>query len=285
MQTPRPAEDLKRAFVAVDRNRALLARAETMVLRDVGTRQLHAYVFRPPGWSPRDLRPAMLFFHGSLWDKGLVSQFAPQALAFAERGMVTILCEYRLHSTDGSAALDALDDVVFAHRWLAGHAGALGVDSGKVVFCGASAGAWMAMVRSLALLGQKPDEREQSPPAALILFEPICEVVKCLWSARFPDVRAAKRMLPRKLLRRGAPPALFFHGSMDPVVPIEPVAKLAKAWRGKSPRADFVPYDGAGHGFYNFNVDVRLYENTLNAADDFLVGLGFLEPCDVTVAL
>jgi acetyl esterase/lipase len=169
---------------------------------------------------------------------------------------------------------------------MGGHAGSLGIDPGKIVLCGASAGAWMAMVRSLQLVGQKPEDREQSPPVALVLFEPVCEAAgKSLWSARFPDQRAAKRMSPRKLLCKGAPPAIFMHGSLDPVVPFEPSAKLAKAWRGKSRRADFIPYEGAGHGFYNFNVDVRLYENTLNAADDFLVSLGYLEPGDSTVAL
>ena len=286
MEIARPANDLVKALVSVDRNRALLDRAETVVYREDAGRGLKAYVFRPPGWSPRDMRPALLFFHGSLWEKGLVSQFAPQALSFAERGMVTILFEYRLNAKDGTHALDALDDVAAAHFWVAGHAGALGVDPGRIVMCGASAGAWMAMVRSLHLLGQKPEDREQSPPAALILLEPVVEVVsKSPWSARFPDVKAIKRMLPLNALRKGAPPALFMHGSQDPVVPFGPGKKLAKAWRGKNSASEFVPYEGAGHGFYNFNVDVRLYENTLNVMDAFLVKLGFLEPGDLVVAL
>ena len=50
----------------------------------------------------------MLFFHGSLWDKGLVSQFAPHAYAFAQRGVVSLLFEYRLQSTDATGAVEVM---------------------------------------------------------------------------------------------------------------------------------------------------------------------------------
>ena len=36
-----------------------------------------------------------------------------------------------------------------------------------------------------------------------------------------------------------------------------------------------LPYEGHGHGFFNFNFDVRLYEHTLNDLDRFLVACGF----------
>lgn len=286
METSTAKSDLRKALGTVDRNRALLERAHSGEFRRVGERELQAWIFSPPGWSASDLRPAMLFFHGSLWDKGLVSQFAPQALYFAERGMVTMLFEYRLPGAEGVDGTDALEDVAAAHRWACGHSRELGIDPGRLVLAGASAGAWMASVRALGLAMLKPEDREQAPPVAMVLFEPICEVDgKLPWSGRFKDQKAVKKLIPRKMLAKGAPPALVFHGSVDPVVPFEPAAKLAKAWKAKAPASQFIPYEGAGHGFYNFNVDMRLYENTLNATDDFLVSLGLLEAGGSMVAL
>lgn len=286
MDTGTAKPDLLKALGTVDRNRALLERAHSGEFHQAGDRKLKAWVFSPPGWAATDLRPTMLFFHGSLWDKGLVSQFAPQALYFAERGMVTILFEYRLPGADGVDGMEALEDVAAAHRWVCEYSRDLGIDPGRVVMAGASAGAWMAAVRSLGLAALKPESREQSPPIAMVLFEPICEVAgKFPWSGRFKDPKAVRKLIPRKMLSKAAPPALLFHGSADPIVPFEPTAKLAKTWTSKVPAARFIPYEGAGHGFYNFNVDMRLYENTLNATDDFLVGLGLLEAGDALVAL
>lgn len=278
--------DLLKALGTVDRNRALLDRGHSGEFHRVGDRSLKAWIFSPPGWTASDLRPAMLFFHGSLWDKGLVSQFAPQALYFAERGMVTILFEYRLPGAEAVDGTDSLEDVAEAHRWTCMHSGELGIDPGRIVMVGASGAAWMAAVRSLGIAALKPEVREQAPPVALVLFEPICEVAgKLPWSARFKDPKAVSKLVPRKMLEKGAPPALIFHGSADPIVPFESTLKLAKTWTAKSPASRFIPYEGAGHGFYNFNVDMRLYENTLNATDDFLVGLGLLEAGGSMVAL
>ena len=286
MDSGKAGQDMRKALGVVDRNRPLLDRAQTRCFRQVDGRDLNAHVFLPPDWSPRDMRPVMMFFHGSLWDKGLVSQFAPQALYFAERGLITILFEYRLPGADRVDAMDSLDDICEAHRWISGHAGIFGADPGRIIMAGASAGAWMAMVRTLDLVAKKAADRDQAPPAALIAFEPICEVsFKHPWGIRFADQKILKRLVPRKMISKGVPPALFFHGSIDPVVPIDPTAKLAKAWRSKNPQSEFVPYEGAGHGFYNFNVDMRLYENTLNATDAFLVRLGFLAPGEGLVAL
>ena len=286
MEASTAKPDLLKALGTVDRNRALLERAHSGEYHQVGDRSLKAWIFSPPGGTASDLRPAMLFFHGSLWDKGLVSQFAPQALYFAERGIVTIVFEYRLPGAEAVDATDAMEDVAQAHRWTSGYSKELGIDPGRIIMVGASAGAWMAAVRALGLAALNPEAREQAPPVAMVLFEPICEVAgKLPWGSRFKDPKAVRTLIPRKMLEKGAPPALIFHGSVDPIVPFEATSKLAKTWIAKSPASLFIPYEGAGHGFYNFNVDMRLYENTLNATDDFLAGLGLLEPGGSLVAL
>lgn len=50
-----------------------------------------------------------------------------------------------------------------------------------------------------------------------------------------------------------------------------------KNWWRRNP-CRLLTYEGHGHGFFNFNVDVRLYELTLNELDKFFVERGFLTP-------
>ena len=285
MEGKRPASDLRKAIGSVDRNRALLERASSLVYRQNSTRSLLVHVFQPPGSSPRDERPAMLFFHGSLWDKGLVSQFAPHAYAFAQRGLVSLLFEYRLQSTDATGAVEVMEDVAEAHRWVQGHAGLFGIDRNRCVSCGASGGAWAVLAWTLGLMVLKPEERPAPLPAALVLYEPACEIgPKLPGFSRFPDKKTAASLNPFKLLRKDPPPAIILQGTQDAVLPFASTARFAKAWRSKKGRCDLIPYEGAGHGFHNFNMNARLYENCLNAVDAFLVSLGLLEAVETLVA-
>ena len=274
MEESPPATDLRKAIGTVDRNRALLERASSLVYRETPNRPLLAHVFRPPGASPRDERPAILFFHGSLWDKGLVSQFAPHAYTLAQRGLVTVLFEYRMHSTDGTGAVEMLEDVAEAHRWVQGHAGMFGIDRQRTISWGASGGAWASLIWTLELLAEKPEARPTPLPAALVLYEPVCETgPKCPGFARFPDKKTAARLNPMKLLRKDLPPAIILQGTQDANVPYATTAKFAKLWQRKKGRCELIPYEGAGHGFHNFNMNMRLYENCLNAVDAFLASL------------
>jgi acetyl esterase len=285
MPGPTPATDLRKAIETVDRNRLLLERASSLVYRETPSRPLLAHLFRPPGFTPREARPAMLFFHGSVWDRGLVSQFAPHAYYFAQRGMHTALFEYRINSTDGTGAPEALEDIAEAHRWLFGRAGVFGIDPRKVVSCGASGGAWAAMVWTLQLLALKPLERPADPPAALVLYEPICETgPKCPGFQHFPDRATARKLNPLGLLAKNPPPAIVMHGTGDTVVPFATSTKFARRWQRKKGRCDIIPYKGAQHGFHNFNFNIRLYENSINAVDGFLASLGLIEPAEPLVA-
>jgi len=276
-----PQSDLRKAMQTVDRNRVILDRAHTVPYRTVEQGDLNLHVFGVGEMAEGGLRPAVMFFHGSLWDKGLVSQFAPQALYFAERGLLTVLVEYRMASTHRSGPVEALEDARVALRWLAQRCGTLGVDRSRIALAGASGGAWAAMMA--ALMAADAAAAAEGDPAvdALLLFEPVCDPVSKLPTvADFPDRKEAKRLSPARWLGRGVPDALFLHGTGDRIVPWEATAKLAKGWKKLRPASQFVPYEGAGHGFYHFGTDIRLYENTLHVVEDFLVGRGYLSASD-----
>ncbi len=271
-----------KALRAVDRNRALLERATAHPYRRVEqgeSEDLHLHAYLPPERTA-DPAPAILFFHGSLWDKGLVSQFAPQALYFAERGVASFLVEYRMASTHFTGPLEALDDARCALRWVTQRCLSLGIDRSRLCLCGASGGAWAAMMA--ALLGMDPDDSAEGDPLvdSLVLFEPVCDpTAKLPTIASFPDKRTARKLTPARRLRNGLPAALFLHGTADAMVPAAPTAKLAKSWT-KHGHANYIAYEGSKHGFYHFSSDIRLYENTLLAMEDFLVSRAYFAPGD-----
>ena len=107
----------------MDRNRTLLADTSCYAYKQSDGVDMEAYVFPVPGEAPPEGRPAILFFYSSTWDAGLVSQFAPHCLYFANRGMQPILFDYRVTSRFPAATpADAMPDVRSAIRWTRRHA-------------------------------------------------------------------------------------------------------------------------------------------------------------------
>lgn len=268
----------------LDRNYALLQKAEGYAYKTVGGTDLGAYVFKPKeGEAPEAGWPAALFFYSSSWDNGLMSQFAPHALYLASRGMAGILVDYRTTGKfAGCTPMDAAADARSAVRWVRAHAAELGIDPGKIAGCGGSAGAHAILSAAMVPEDESATGEEASQscvPNALILFNPVLDTGSSgVFSDRFPDRRTARRNNLMRRVKRKLPPMLIFHGTADRVIPFEHSARFRKKnwWRRNFCR--LLSYEGHGHGFFNFNFDVRLYELTLNDLDRFLVERGFLQP-------
>ena len=62
--------------------------------KQTAARPLYLYSLAPTGFdSPR---PAIVFFFGGGWVSGSIDQFDDQAAHFTERGLVSILVDYRV---------------------------------------------------------------------------------------------------------------------------------------------------------------------------------------------
>jgi acetyl esterase len=277
-----PSEPLHRA-PPIDRNRELLRSAQEETYKVMGDDSLKAYLWHPPADKVGTLaRPAAAFFFSSGWDHGQISQFAPHCVYFASRGMTSVAFDYRVSNRHGSNPVHAVEDAGDALRWLRMNASRLQINPSQIVGVGGSAGAHA--VASNALLTPPLKRNEVRPavhpvPDALVLFNPVLDTSpKGFGFDRFPDAATAKKYNLLRAVRRRLPPTLILHGTADRVVPFAGSRSYARknAWRRNNCR--LVEFEGAGHGFFNFNVSFERYEATLLAMDEFFVSLGLLPP-------
>ena len=272
----------------MDRNRALLGQATGYVYKEASGHELAAWVFTPPDHRPESARPAIVFFFSSAWDSGLVSQFAPHCLHFAQRGMVAMTLEYRTASLHGAGPAEAMADARSAIRWVRPHARELGVNPARAVGAGGSASAH-AMLTAAMLREKEYDDPGDPPeqscvPDALVLFDPVVDVATPhpggkFGPGKFRSLQAARLASPLRRVRSKLPPMLLMHGTADRLLPFESTRVFARKMRRWFRRNDcrLIPFEGCGHSFFNFNVDPRLFEATINQADQFLVETGFLD--------
>jgi len=69
------------------------------------------------------------------------------------------------------------------------------------------------------------------------------------------------------------PPTLIIHGQKDTTVPYHTVEAYTKAAKKLGNIRELIGYEGQSHGFFN----QAKFAETLQAADDFLVSLKYLE--------
>lgn len=245
------------------------------VYKTIGDRELAIHLHFPPGWKASDKRPAIVFFFGGGWRNGHVRAFLPQAEYFASRGLVTARADYRVQSRDGVAPDACVTDARSAVRWVKQHASRLGVDPGKLITSGGSAGGHLAacaMIRD-CVESDDDDLSVSTVPAAMLLFNPALDMSARLLVNRLGGDRAIARMIsPTHQLARGDPPAILFYGTEDRrLVQGEEYRARAEAL---GVRAEMFLAKGQGHSFFNRS---PWRERTMAAADRFLASLGLTE--------
>ena len=207
------------------------------------TRRLRVHAIRCDT-APRP-SPAAMLFHGGGWAYGSPLFVGPHARALLELGLDVALVEYRVSHRDGTTIPDAVDDAVAAARWFFEHAAELGVDPGRIVLAGSSAGAHLALMTAETLRGAF---------RALVLWNTPCDLREVAPGAALThDDR--KRLSPVTYSGDGAfPPSVLFHGADDAVVPLSGAARFATAVNAAGGSADLVTFAG-GHGFERPAID------------------------------
>jgi len=248
---------------------------KTMTYKTGGSRQLQMHVHFPEDWQATDARPAIVFFFGGGWNGGSVDQFLAQADYFATRGLVAARADYRVKSRDGVTPDQCVEDARSAVRWLRQHADELGIDPGKLISSGGSAGGHLAacMMIKESVESQGDDVSISTMPQAMVLFNPVLSFEHENIIARLGDRQhLARKISPTAHLSRQSPPALILFGTEDRLKGFGD-AYWEKA-AGLGVRADKFLAEGQGHGFFNRS---PWLERTLIAADKFLVSLGLLQ--------
>jgi acetyl esterase/lipase len=189
-------------------------------------------------------------------------------------GLAVATIEYR-HAREAPFPAQ-LHDAKAAVRWLRHHAGALGIDAGRVGIAGESAGGHLA-----ALVGLTADRPELEgdvgvlgpssavdvvvdwygvssvetmpaivpPPHVVAMLPPEALVppLDVLLDGVATATRAA--VSPVAHVHTGAPPFLLLHGTADPVVPYAQSELLAEALRAAGADVRLEPVPGAVHGW------------------------------------
>ena len=240
---------------------------------DGAKRELEVYF--PEGHNPSAASvPAIVFFHGGGWGGGSREAFSYQCHYFASRGLVAVTVTYTLTSKAEAAKLDkglsrkriCVPDAKSAIRWVKQQAKELGVDRGRLIAAGGSAGGHISLIATSSPGLNDPNDPEgfDTSVAARVLFNPALSAS----DAADPEIDFIQHLKP------GAPPAIVFFGSEDKswLKGWWPTYQKWKALDGTSVELEIA--EGEKHAFFNFQPWADL---TLISADLFLNKLGFLE--------
>lgn len=147
---------------------------------DRGNRKVGCEIYVPEGVPPF---PTVLHFHGGGWCTGSTRTERKYAMNIAQRGYVVFNISYGLAPEQPYPA--ALEDCVYAARWVSEHASQYGGDRDRLILEGGSAGANLAAATMLALTTE-PDidygDRASQPVGvkALILLYGIFDLTELL---------------------------------------------------------------------------------------------------------
>src|ERR1700753_2725826 len=88
--------------------------------------------------------PVLLFFYGGSWTGGSKARYFAFGQAFASKGIVTAVADYRLYPQVRYPAF--VQDGAHAFDWLHTHAAGYGGDASRIFLAGHSAGAYIAVM-------------------------------------------------------------------------------------------------------------------------------------------
>jgi len=254
---------------------ASAARVTEVTYKSTEQGDLSMLIHRPEGWKATDKRPAIVFFFGGGWTNGSPSQFESQATYLASRGMVAARADYRVKSRHKVLPDACVEDAKSAVRWLRAHAAEYGIDPGRIVAAGGSAGghiaACTATVTGFEAKGE--DLSVSSKPDALVLFNPAL-ILDREAAARYlnNDEALGRRISPLLGIDSTLPPTLLLFGSNDRMgEAAEPFMTRAKA---QGVRVELYTAEGVGHGFFN---RPPWTARTVKRADEFLASLGYIQ--------
>ncbi|MEO7503724.1 MAG: alpha/beta hydrolase [Sphingomicrobium sp.] len=201
-----------------------------------------------PAKRPAGAMPVILFFYGGGWVSGDRADYGFVGRAFAARGFVTIVADYRLVPQVRFPAF--LQDGALAIKWARDHVAHYGGDPKRIALSGHSAGAYEAAMLALdrhylADVGVDPGiVRAAALLATPADFYPFTE-------QRGRDALGAwprpEETQPITFARADAPPMLLMHGTADTVVRPYNSQRLAAKLKALGAPVELKLYPGKSH--------------------------------------
>jgi acetyl esterase/lipase len=193
-------------------------------------------------------RPVVVFWYGGSWVKGKKSQYRFVGTTLAERGIVTVIPDYRLYPQVHFPAFD--EDGARAVAWVEQHVQDFGGDPRHIVLMGHSAGghtaAFLAFNHSfLRKFGADPaDISGLVGLSGTYVLVPESDEER----ATFPPPYTPKDWQPIRFVDSQAPPTLLLHGSHDKEVLPREAVELKDEMERQHLQVELHVYDGRGHG-------------------------------------
>ena len=267
-----------------------------------------------PGWRPLKLdlylppasfkgpRPTVVFIHGGGWTgggprlSGAFDNWPSVLAAMSARGYVVASVSYRFSGEAPSPA--AIQDIKAALRWLRANAGRYGVDKGRMMTWGGSAGGQLAALAAtscgaaalepVAAPGRPPNANvaKQTAGTASPEAESDCVQGAVTWYGIFdfrtmpqnrrpaPYLGCGKDGCTEEQLRQPSPaayvtakspPMLMIHGSADTTVPVAQSQDFYKTLQAAGVRSELIVIPDVEHSFIG-----KTTEATRNASTQAL---------------
>jgi acetyl esterase/lipase len=191
--------------------------------------------------------PVILFFYGGSWSSGAKDLYRAFGQAFASKGIVTIVADYRLYPQVRYPAFvqDGAEAFRFVHETVAKYGG----DPNRIFLAGHSAGAYIAVMLASDLHYLKDAHADPAwvrgvigiagPYDFLPLHDP--ELIEIFGGA---NVRATQ---PIDYIDGKRPPMLLVHGTADETVGVGNARRMAKRLKSVGSPYDEIEYPGVGH--------------------------------------
>jgi acetyl esterase/lipase len=192
--------------------------------------------------------PILLFVYGGSWKDGYRGGYEFAGRAFAARGYLTLVMDYRLMPENRFPAF--VQDVACAIAWAEQESQRFGGDPKRIFAVGHSAGAYNL---SMAILNQKYLQaagansspiRGVATMAGPFDFLPLDTKTTIGTFGREPDLAVTQ---PITYARANVPPFLFMTGTDDTTVFPKNSRAMDKALRIKGATSELREYKGVGH--------------------------------------
>lgn len=245
-----------------------------LTYKQIDTLKLGLKIYYPASYQKGQSLPTIVFYFGGGWNGGSITQFEPHALHYANKGLISVLVDYRVKTKHQTSPFESLKDAKSAIRYLRKNAQSLGINPDKIVGSGGSAGGHLA---AACFTNESINESSDnllisSKPNVLVLFNPVIDNGKDGYGFE----RIGDRYLefsPMHNIQKGFPPTIFFLGTKDILIPVETAQLFKKRIEEIGSRCDLFLFENQAHGF--FNKEPFLSETILKA-DVFLQSINYL---------